>query len=67
MAYPKKQIHVQAKAKDKLFPYVALDKGEVLWVTKEKTLSTNKDDRAFVSSWEKCEEIIEMIERGEIR
>jgi len=60
-----KDIHILCKSKDKLFVYVYRD-NNLYWITKNKTLSRNKRDRAFVSSWDKVEKIIALLDRGEI-
>ena len=61
-----KDIHILCKSKDKLFVYVYRD-NNLYWVTKNKTLSRNERDRAFVSSWDKVEKIIALLDKGEIR
>ena len=60
-----KDIHILCKSKDKLFVYVYRD-NNLYWVTKNKTLSLSFRDRAFVSSWDKVEKIIALLDRGEI-
>ena len=65
-----KDIHVLTKRKNnqnRYYLYVSLGKGKVLWVTKEKSLSPLEEKRAFVSSWDRTQEIIECIVRGEIK
>ena len=57
-----RDVHILCHAKNKLFIYVYKGK-EMYWVTKNKSLSADIKDRAFVSSWDRVEKIIDMLGR----
>ena len=66
----KKDIHIlvkQKSGKNRYYVYVVAPAHGCLWVTKDKTLSSVEEHRAFVSSWENLEKIMEMLSRGEIK
>ena len=66
----KKDIHILVKRihnKNRYYPYIISPAHGVLWVTVEKVFSPVEEHRAYTSTYERLEQIIEMIESGEIR
>ena len=60
-----KDVHILCKSQNKMFVYVYRGK-QLYWITKDKTLTTDKSKRAFVDTYDKCEKLIDMLYRGEI-
>ena len=60
-----KDVHILCKSQTKMFVYVYRG-NQLYWITKDKTLTTDKSKRAFVDTYDKCEKLIDMLYRGEI-